>query len=137
MLRRTLPLLLALVAALALAAVAAGQGRDRPSAYVLPGDAVFPEGIATGPGGAFYVSSTTDGTIFRGDVREAQAGVLSPGGADGRTTAVGLRTDRSGRRLFVAGGATGRAWVLSTAPAARSPRWTPACARGRSSTTWP
>jgi len=114
MLRRRLPLLFALVAALALAAVAAGQGRERPSAYALPGDAVFPEGIATGPGGAFYVSSTTDGTIFRGDVREPQAGVLSPGGTDGRTTAVGLRTDRSGRRLFVAGGATGRAWVLST-----------------------
>lgn len=43
----------------------AGQNR-----FVLPGDAVFPEGVAYQPStGDFFVSSTSDGTIFRGNVR--------------------------------------------------------------------
>ncbi len=112
--RLLLPLLGGLAGALALAPAAPAQAPARPAEYTLPGEAVFPEGIARGAGAAFFVSSTTDGTIFRGDVRRPAAEVLSPGGADGRTTAVGLSTDRGGRRLFVAGGATGRAWVLST-----------------------
>jgi Cu-Zn family superoxide dismutase len=75
---------------------------------------VFPEGIATERGSrAFFVGSTTDGTIFRGDVREPALVPWAPGGADGRTTAVGLKADGRGR-LFVAGGATGKLFVLST-----------------------
>lgn len=84
---------------------------NRPNVYTLPGADVFPEGIAI-KGRTFFVSSTTDGTIFRGDTRQAALAPFAAGGADGRTTAIGL--DVSGRRLFVAGGATGRAWVLST-----------------------
>jgi Cu-Zn family superoxide dismutase len=87
----------------------------RPQSYVLPGNAVFPEGVAFQQStGAFYVSSTTDGTIFRGNVREAQASVFLPGGADGRATAVGLKVDRAGQ-LFIAGGGAGRIFVYDTA----------------------
>jgi sugar lactone lactonase YvrE len=35
------------------------------------------------------------------------------GGADGRTTAIGMKVDRQGR-LFVAGGGTGAVWVYDT-----------------------
>jgi Cu-Zn family superoxide dismutase len=79
---------------------------------VLPGAAVFPEGIAyDGRTGTIYVTSTTDGTVYRGDVRD---GTLSPflaGGADGRTTAIGIAVDPLRQRVFVAGGATGRIFV--------------------------
>lgn len=85
------------------------------SSYVLPGDAVFPEGIAYQRStGQFYVSSTTDGTIFRGDLDEEVAEVFLPGGQDGRTTAVGLKVDREGR-LFIAGGNLGQVFIYDTA----------------------
>src|SRR4051812_40548854 len=68
-------------------------------------DDVYPEGVAA-RGGTFYVSSTTDGTIYRGTVTRPVARPFLPGGADDRTSAVGL--ELAGRTLFVAGGATGR-----------------------------
>ncbi len=112
--RRLLPLVVLVLAVLAASTGPAGAGGGRPSEYTIPGDRVFPEGIATERGGrAFYVGSTTDGTIFRGDVREPALVPLAPPGADGRTTAVGLKVDRRGR-LFVAGGATGKVFVVST-----------------------
>jgi hypothetical protein len=38
--------------------------------YVLPGEQVFPEGVAyQSDTGDFYVGSTTDGTVFRGNVQ--------------------------------------------------------------------
>lgn len=100
------------------AAVAVGVVEAKPkpaiAAYTLPGAAVFPEGIAFDqPSGTFYVSSTGDGTIFRGNVRRPEATPFLAPGADGRTTAVGLDLDRRGR-LSVAGGGTGKLWVYST-----------------------
>jgi hypothetical protein len=89
--------------------------RSRPARYILPGDAVFPEGIAFQPStDNFYVSSTTDGSILRGDIAKKQAKVFLPGGADGRTTATGLKVDRQGR-LFVSGAGTGQMFVYDTA----------------------
>jgi Cu-Zn family superoxide dismutase len=87
---------------------------SRPETYLLPGDDVFPEGITfQEASGFFYVSSTTDGTIFRGHVDDPTAEVFLPGGADGRTTAVGLEVDRLAR-LFVAGGASDQVFVYDT-----------------------
>jgi Cu-Zn family superoxide dismutase len=98
---------LVLVSALASAVAAA----PRPSAYVLPGNAVFPEGVvANQASGLFYVSSTTDGTIFRGHVSDAEARPWLAGGQDGRTTAIGVELDRS-EHLVIAGGATGKLWA--------------------------
>jgi hypothetical protein len=55
-----------------------GEGRSRNQTtqevsgaerYVLPGEQVFPEGVAyQSDTGDFYVGSTTDGTVFRGNV---------------------------------------------------------------------
>jgi hypothetical protein len=79
--------------------------------FTIPGDAVFPEGVAADPrSGDFYVSSNNDGTIFRGNVRRPSLEVFLPGGADGRTSATGLKVDQRGR-LFVSGAGTGQMWV--------------------------
>jgi Cu-Zn family superoxide dismutase len=100
--------LAALLALIPLVAFAA----PRPDSYVLPGDEVFPEGVSFDEqSGYFYVSSTTDGTIFRGTLDEAQAEVFLPGGEDGRTAAVGL--EATDGLLFIAGGATGQMFVYT------------------------
>ena len=53
---------LALLSVLA-APAAAGGGRT----YAIPGDSVYPEGVAYDQRNRqFYVGRTTDGTIFRG-----------------------------------------------------------------------
>ncbi len=105
--------LVALLLGLMLSSAAASAGRP-PDEYILPGDEVYPEGISYQRStGYFYVSSTTDGTIFRGHVLDPVAEVFLPGGEDGRTTAVGLDVDRAGR-LFVAGGSSGFVFVYDT-----------------------
>ncbi|MHB1133034.1 MAG: SMP-30/gluconolactonase/LRE family protein [Chloroflexota bacterium] len=105
-----LALVLSVLAGLASAAYAA----PRPDAYVLPGNTVFPEGITFDEStGYFYVSSTMDGTIFRGHVKDSTASVFLPGNTDGRTFAAGLEVDKEGR-LFVAGGGTGNMFVYDT-----------------------
>ena len=84
-----------------------------PAAYALPGDDVFPEGIAYDDDEeVFYVGSTTDGTIFSADVGGDTVEVFSDAGADGRTSAIGM--DVRDERLFVAGGRTGMAYAYDT-----------------------
>lgn len=84
------------------------------SQYVVPGDAVFPEGITEDPDGVtFYVSSEHDGTIFRGRTGTAELERWLPGGADGRTTALGMAVDGAGR-LLVCGGSTGQLHAYGT-----------------------
>ena len=95
-------------------AVATASAAPRPAAYVLPGAAVFPEGVAFQPEtGNFFVSSTSDGSILRGHVSEPVARPFIPG-TTGQFSAIGLKTDRTGR-LYVAGGFTGTARVYNTA----------------------
>ena len=105
----------ALVAAVlfSLAALPA-DAQPRPDAYTLPGTGVFPEGVTFDEQTqTFYVSSTSDGAIFRGTLAEEAAEVFLPGGEDGRTAATGLDVD--GGLLFVSGGATGKMFVYDTA----------------------
>jgi DNA-binding beta-propeller fold protein YncE len=103
--------LTAIVSALVVAGLASAQ--SRPDAYMIPGDRVFPEGVAFQPQtGLFYVTSTDDGTVFFADMKDEEADEFLPPGGDGRTTAIGLEVD--GDRLFVAGGATGLVTVYDT-----------------------
>lgn len=89
-----------------------GDGR----LFIIPGDAVFPEGVSYDEAtGKFYIGSTTDGTLYVGDVNgDLEMTVFSEAGADGRTTAVGTKVDDEGR-LWVAGGGTGQLFVYDTA----------------------
>lgn len=82
--------------------------------YVLPGDAVFPEGITEDPDGVtFYVSSENGGAIFRGRTDASELEAWLPAGADGRTQALGMAVDGAGR-LLVCGGATGHLFAYGT-----------------------
>jgi sugar lactone lactonase YvrE len=121
------------VLALALAAVSCGgagggegnggNGRSQTmqeasgaERYVLPGEQVFPEGVAyRSDTGDFYVGSTADGTVFRGNVEggSKEAEVFLEPESDGRTTAIGMEVDEEGR-LYIAGGDTGRIFVYDT-----------------------
>lgn len=104
-------LALALPVGAAQAAPKDKHAKARSFTYTLPGARTFPEGIAIDRAQKrFYVSSITDGSILRGSLRGGSASVFLPGGADGRTTAVGVKTDRR-NRLYVAGGATGAVFV--------------------------
>ncbi|MFD7625020.1 SMP-30/gluconolactonase/LRE family protein [Streptomyces sp. NPDC059851] len=79
------------------AAAAHGHGRIS-TAFTLPGEKVYPEGIATDPHDhAVYVGSYADGTVYRALPGRAGAEVFLPSGTDGRRTANGLRVDAHGR----------------------------------------
>jgi Cu-Zn family superoxide dismutase len=79
--------------------------------YRLPGEAVFPEALDADPTtGDFFVSSASTGTIYRGHVDRPSLGVFLAGGVDGRASALGLALYRQ-ESLFIAGGATGLAFV--------------------------
>ncbi|MFF4317492.1 SMP-30/gluconolactonase/LRE family protein [Streptomyces sp. NPDC001568] len=97
---KLLPVPLVLAAALSLGAAPAPSGADVrvTTAFTLPGAKVYPEGIATdGRTGTVYVGSYADGTVYRARPGARRAEVFLPAGADGRTTANGLRVDASGR----------------------------------------
>jgi CubicO group peptidase (beta-lactamase class C family)/sugar lactone lactonase YvrE len=99
----------AAAAATAAATPITGGGR----VFALPtGGGGFPEGIAFDAAtGDFYVGSTIDGTIYRGNVETGTVGVFLPG-QPGRVS-LGLALDGRGR-LFVAGGQTGAIAVYDT-----------------------
>jgi sugar lactone lactonase YvrE len=78
---------------------------------VLPG-ASSTEGVAVGRGSTFFAGDLFRGDIFRGDLQRGTAALFIDA-PDGRM-AVGMKVDRSGGLLFVAGGSTGQAYVYST-----------------------
>ncbi len=91
--------------------------------YEIPGDQVFPEGIAYDPAaGLFYVGSTEDGTIYRGDLATGLVEAWLLGGEDERTAVTGLKVDAAGR-LIACGRATGRIFVYDTVTGALLARY--------------
>lgn len=89
----------------------ATEQRLGPSTYDLPGDEVFPEGIALcGEFGVFFVSGARSGDIFRGDLRTGTVEVFIPGQDREPLTTIGLDVDDD-RRLWIAGGASGQLFV--------------------------
>jgi sugar lactone lactonase YvrE len=89
---------------------AAGQAdtREDPSVITLPG-ATGAEGISAGEGNTFFAGDRLNGNIFRGDVRAGKARlfIAAPSGR----AALGMKVDRRHGLLFVAGGATGQAYI--------------------------
>lgn len=89
----------ALAAAATVVPASPAAARSRIStAYELPGDRVYPEGIAADPRtGEVYVGSYATGAVHRATPGRRTAEVFLPAGTDGRTTANGLKVDRAGR----------------------------------------
>lgn len=96
-----------------------------PVAVSLPDSISFPEGIAYDPSaGALYTGSAVDGAIVRVKVEAGtEAGapdIVTPGGtlvpaANTIFPAVlGMKVDAA-KRLWIAGGRTGKIWVVNTA----------------------
>lgn len=108
---------IALVACLSLAATpmrAQTVASNLEFGYDLPSAGVLLEGIGYDPQReVFYVSGVNDGgRIYRGRIGEEAIEAWLPGGVDGRTTARGIDVDGAGR-LFIAGGPSGRLWIVS------------------------
>jgi sugar lactone lactonase YvrE len=99
-------LVLLLMAMVALVPATAGAATF-PDTIPLP-DGWQPEGIAAGRGTSLYVGSIPSGAVWKGDARTGQGDVLVEG-QEGRS-AIGIKVDKR-NRLFVAGGATGKAFV--------------------------
>jgi Cu-Zn family superoxide dismutase len=106
-----------LTAAPAIAQTAASRGVET---LALPRDVTFPEGIAYDPAdAAVYTGSAATGTLVRIDVKThasrivAPAGVLLPKGETTFPAVLGMKIDGE-RRLWIAGGRTGRFWVVDS-----------------------
>jgi sugar lactone lactonase YvrE len=69
----------------------------------------LPEGVVIGPGAVIYSGSRANGAIYAADLVTGLGRILVPG-QPGRI-AVGLSFDRRSNAIFVAGGATGHAYV--------------------------
>jgi hypothetical protein len=74
------------------------------------------EGIAAGEGTTFYAGDLMRGDIYRGDIRSGKAELfIDVSGFDAtQRAAVGMKADAGNDLLFVAGGATGKAYVYDT-----------------------
>ena len=90
-------------------ATASGADRDSRSPVIdLPG-ATGAEGIAAGEGSTFFAGDRLNGNIFRGDIDTGKAKLFIEA-PEGRA-ALGMKVDPDNELLFVAGGATGQAYV--------------------------
>ena len=95
---------------LALCATMIGATSTAPFPEVIPLPNGFqPEGIAVGEGTTFFVGSIPTGAVYRGDLTTGQGAILVPAQA-GRSS-IGLKYDDRTGLLFVAGGATGKAFI--------------------------
>jgi sugar lactone lactonase YvrE len=101
-------LLVLLVLAAVAAVPATASAGTFPDTIRLP-DGWQPEGIASGRGTSLYVGSIPTGAVWKGDARTGEGDVLVPP-RPGERSAIGIKVDRR-NRLFVAGGATGKAFV--------------------------
>lgn len=91
---------------------AAGPDDGATRTYDLPGDAVFPEGVAYhSASDRAFVSSSEDGTIFEIDLGTGEVSEFSAAGADGRDNALGMAVDEENGRLWIAGGETPSVFV--------------------------
>jgi sugar lactone lactonase YvrE len=100
-------LVLLVMAGIALVPATAGAATF-PDTIRLP-DGWQPEGIAAGRGTSLYVGSIPTGAVWKGDARTGRGDVLVPP-RPGERSAIGIKVDWR-NRLFVAGGATGKAFV--------------------------
>ena len=100
--------LVAFVVLSAFIPMASIAGESFPTLINLP-NGWLPEGIETGRGAVLYSGSRANGGIYAIDLRTGEGRILVPG-QTGRV-AVGLAFDERSNYIFVAGGATGNAFI--------------------------
>jgi sugar lactone lactonase YvrE len=100
----------AAAAALLPAAGGAEKADTFPDVIQLP-KGFQPEGIEVGKGTTFFVGSVANGAIWRGNLRTGQGSEFIAGG--GGRSATGIEFDQRKQRLFVAGAATGNAYIFN------------------------
>ncbi len=89
------------------------RGGEAARRYALPDPLAFPEGVAVdAKRGLIFTGSSRNGSIYAINASTGAVSTFSPGGAMGRTAALGLKVDGQGR-VWVAGGATGAVSVLT------------------------
>ena len=96
------------VGGVALVLAAAAAAKSFPDVIQLP-NGWRPEGVEAGKHHSLYVGSLAAGAVRQVDVRTGKSFTLvqpTPG-----RSATGLELDHNGKRLFVAGGSTGQAYV--------------------------
>ena len=93
----------------------ASASPQEDSVIVLKG-ATSAEGIAAGSGTTFYAGDLALGDIYRGDIQKEKARLfIDVSDFDSQPrAAVGMKADTRNDLLFVAGGATGKAFVYNT-----------------------
>ena len=83
------------------------QQQDAVYSYSIPGMEVYPECVAVGADGStFYTASSTNGTIYRGQLGQKAAQVLVPSDQAAIGQGLGVALDDQGR-LWVVGGDSG------------------------------
>ncbi|HVF80759.1 MAG TPA: hypothetical protein VM884_02455 [Flavisolibacter sp.] len=82
--------------------------------YALPGDTLFPEGIAYhAKTGHFYTGSVSSGDLLKVSVQTGDVQTFATGSSQGRRAATGLKLDAQDR-LWVCGGADNKIQVLGS-----------------------
>src|SRR4051812_46514662 len=99
--------------AIVIGLMSAAAAAAKPATHIGLPSGYQPEGIAAGHGHTAYVGSIPTGAVRRLDTRTGKTTPLIPP-HEGRA-AIGLKLDNAGKRLFVAGGPTGSAFVYSSA----------------------
>lgn len=90
--------------------VAFGQVPADRTDYELPGEGVFPEGIAYHePSGSFFVSGAGSGGIYRVDLESGEVTTFVEPGTRSSFSTIGM--DVSGDQLWVAGGSSGEVLI--------------------------
>ncbi len=80
--------------------------------YALPGDTLYPEGIAYNPKtGLFYTGSVSNGDILQVDVESGEVKTFAPGAVQNRKAVTGLKIDGYGR-LWACGGSDNKIHVF-------------------------
>lgn len=81
--------------------------------YPLPGDTLFPEGIAYHqPSATFFTGSVYNGNILRVNEQTGEVTTFATGAAHNRAAATGMKIDKN-NRLWVCGGSSNTIQVLS------------------------
>lgn len=96
------------------AQAAATPAANGTIAYALPGDGIYPEGVAFDVAtNRFFAGSNATGRIFRGNLDDGTVEVFLDGAEQGMTQVNGLKVDQNGH-LWACGFATGLATVYDS-----------------------